>query len=115
MQHMSPFNVPNKIPIVFHSESNYDYHFIMKEFANESEGEFECLGEITEKYKTFFVPIEKKIRKVDYDGNENIITISYEIRFMDSVRFMASSLSNLVKYLTKRTHKINFERLSLFS
>ena len=28
------FIVPNKIPAVFHKESNYDYHFIMKELAN---------------------------------------------------------------------------------
>ena len=33
-----------------------------------------------EKYKTFYVPIEKEIRKVDKDGNEGInITIFYEI------------------------------------
>ena len=25
------FNVPNEIPAVFHSGSNYDYHFIIKE------------------------------------------------------------------------------------
>ena len=28
------FNVPNKIPVVLHNCSNYDYHFIMKELAN---------------------------------------------------------------------------------
>ena len=31
------FKVPNEIPVVFHSGSNYDYHFIMKELANELE------------------------------------------------------------------------------
>ena len=35
--------------IVLHNVSNYDYHFIIKELANESEGQFECLGETTEK------------------------------------------------------------------
>ena len=29
------YSVPKKIPIVFHNESNYDYHFIIKEFAKE--------------------------------------------------------------------------------
>ena len=32
------FNVPNEIPVVFHSSSNYEYHFIIKELANEFEG-----------------------------------------------------------------------------
>ena len=29
------FNVPNEILVVFHNGSNYDYHFIIKELANE--------------------------------------------------------------------------------
>ena len=52
-------------------------------------GQFEHLGEISEKYKTFSVPIEKEIRKVDKDGNEDK-TISYKIKFIDSARFMAN-------------------------
>ena len=38
----------------FQNESNYDYHFIMKELANEFGGQFECLWENTDKYKTIF-------------------------------------------------------------
>ena len=38
------FNVPSKIPVVFHNGSKCDYHFIIKELANESEGPFECIG-----------------------------------------------------------------------
>ena len=41
------FNVPNEIPVVFHNGSNYDYHFIRKELANEFEGKFECIGKNT--------------------------------------------------------------------
>ena len=59
------FNVPNEIPVVFHNGSNYDYHFIIKELANEFEGQFKCLEENTEKYKTFFVPMEKEVTKID--------------------------------------------------
>ena len=47
------FNVPNEIPVVFNNSSNYDYYFTIKELANAFEGKFECLGENTEKYKTF--------------------------------------------------------------
>ena len=60
----------------------------------------------TEKHKTLFVPIEKEVTKIDKDGNESLVTISYKIKFTDSARFMASSLSNLVGNLAKRIHKI---------
>ena len=53
------YNVPKKIPIVFHNGSTYDYHFIIKKLAEKFEGEFECLGENTEKYITFSVPLKK--------------------------------------------------------
>ena len=53
--------MPNEIPVISHNGSNYDYRFIIKELAQELEGEFECLGENTEKCKTFSVPIEKDI------------------------------------------------------
>ena len=53
--------IPKEIPVVFHNGSTYDYHFIIKELVKEFEGNFECLGENTEKYITFSIPIKKKI------------------------------------------------------
>ena len=47
------YKVPKEIPIVFHNGSTYDYHFIIKQVAEEFEGEFKCLGEHSEKYITF--------------------------------------------------------------
>ena len=44
------YKVPKKIPIVFHNDSTYDYHFITKQLAEDVKGKFECLGENTEKY-----------------------------------------------------------------
>ena len=41
----------NEIPVIFHNSANYEYHFIIKELANEFDGKFECLGENKEKYK----------------------------------------------------------------
>ena len=41
------FNVLNQIPVVFHNDSDYDYHFIIKELAKEFERKFECLEENT--------------------------------------------------------------------
>ena len=44
--------------------------------------------------------------KIDKDCNESAVTISYKIKFIDSARFMASSLSNLVDHLPKGIPKI---------
>ena len=66
---------------MFHNGSNYDYHFFIKELAKEFEGELESLQGNTEKYKTFSVPIEKEMTKIDSDGNECVVTISYKIKF----------------------------------
>ena len=72
------FKLPNEIPVVFHNASNYDYHFIIKDLANEFEGKLECLGENTEKYKTFSVQIEKEVTEIDEDGNKSVVIIYYK-------------------------------------
>ena len=89
---------------MFHNGSTYDYHFIIKELAEEFEGEFECLGGNTEKYITFSVPIKKEITKKDKNGNGKITKTSYRIKFIDSYRFMSTSLSNLVSNLSEGLH-----------
>ena len=64
------YKIPKEIPVVFHNGSKYGYHFIIKQSAREFKGNFECLGENTEKYFTFSVPIKKEqlllLRKVVY-------------------------------------------------
>ena len=67
------FNVPNEISAVFHKGSNYDYAFIIKELVNEFKGQFKCFQKSTEKHKTFFVPIEMEVIKVDKEGNESVL------------------------------------------
>ena len=89
---------------MFHNGSTYYYHFRIKELAEEFEGEFECLGENTEKYITFSVPIKKETTKKDKNGNDKITKISYKIKFIDSYRFMSTSLSNLVNNLSEDVH-----------
>ena len=91
------YKVPKEIAIVFHNGSTYDYHFIMKELVKEFDGNFECLGENTEKFITFSVPIKKKIE------NKNI-EITYKIKFIDSYRFMSMSLSKLIDNLSEGLH-----------
>ena len=96
----------NKLPIVFPNRWNYDYRFIIKELANEFGGQFECLGENTETYKAFSVPIEKDVTKIYEDGNESVVTISFKIKFIDSARFMAGPSSNLIDNLAEEIRKI---------
>ena len=91
-------NLRYKVPKeMFYKGSIHDYHFIIKELVKEFEGNFECLGENTEKYITFSVTIKKKIENKDLE-------ITYKIKFIDSYRFMASSLSELVDNLSEGIH-----------
>ena len=73
------YEIPKEISVVFRNGSIYDYHFIIKELAQEFEGEFECLGENTAKYTNFSLPIKKEITKIDRDGNDKIMKISSKI------------------------------------
>ena len=87
------YKVPKEIPIVFHNGSSYDCHFIMKQSAKEFKGQFEYLGENTEKYVTFSVPVKEEL--------DNRKTRTYQLKFIDSYRFMQSKLSDLVDNLSE--------------
>ena len=71
-----------EFPVVFYNGSTYDYHFIIKGLSKEFNGQFECLGENTEKYITFSVPFKK-----------------HKLEFVDSFTFISTSLSTLVNNL----------------
>ena len=89
------YKIPKEIPIIFRNGSTYDYHFIIKELVKGFEDNFECLGENTENYITFSVPIKKRIENKDME-------ITYKIIY--SFRFMATSLSKLVDNLIEGIH-----------
>ena len=103
----------NEILVFFQNGSNYNYHFIIKELANKFEEQLECLGENTENYKTFSLPIEKVTKMYKY-CNESVVPVSYKIKFINSARFLATLLSNLVDNLTERIHKIKCEDCDYF-
>ena len=90
--------VQREIPVIVHNGSKYDYHFIIKELAEEFKGQFECLGENAEKYITFSAPIKKE----DNDDNK---VITNKIKFIDSCKFMQSTLSDLVDNLSEINNK----------
>ena len=68
--------------------------FIIKKLAKEFEGEFEFLVQNTEKYMTFSVSLKKIMMMM------MIKKITYKLRFIDSYRFMSTSLANLVDNLS---------------
>ena len=81
----------------FHNGSTYDYHFMIKQLEIEFKGELECVGENSEKYINFSVPIKK---------HDNGKTITYRLKFIDSFRFMLTSLSSLVANLSEIQKKV---------
>ena len=103
------YKVVKEIPVVFHNGSAYDYHLniniiiiSIKYLAREFCDHLECLGENTEKYITFSVPIKKVINDENDDDEESKPKgITYKIKFIDSCRFMQDSLSNLVDNLSE--------------
>ena len=92
------YKAPKEIPIVFHNGSAYDYHFITEQLAKEFKRKIDCLGENTEKYITFSVPI-----KTELDNDKTIIY--NKLTFIVSFRFMSASLSSLVDNLSEINKK----------
>ena len=106
------YRIPSFIPVVLHNRSKYDDHIIIKELAEEFDSkDFDCIGENTEKYISFAIPIKVgfkdengdaiKKKKKNKKGEEYEINLTKtcKLRFIDSFRFMASSLSSLVDNL----------------
>ncbi|XP_071056904.1 uncharacterized protein [Onthophagus taurus] len=89
------YKLPMFIPVFFHNLSNYDAHMFVKSIALNKE-EVEVIAQNKEKYISF----SKKIvvgETTDNKGKKRKVFM--KIRFVDSFRFMASSLEKLVSYL----------------
>ena len=61
--------------------------------------------------KNFFRSDRKKSYK---EVNGNIITIACKINFLNSARFMKTSLSNLVNNLVERIHRLKLNVVIVF-
>ena len=66
---------------------------IITELTKEFEDQIESLEENTDKYITFSVPIKKEL--------DNGKTITYKLKFIDSFRFVLTSLSKHVDNLSE--------------
>ena len=63
-------------------------------------------GGDTEKYKTFTVPVEKEVTKINKNGEEITEDICYILQTIDSARFTGSSFSNFVNNLSEGNHTV---------
>ena len=66
------------------------------------------------KVQNLFCSNRKEITKVDKDGIESVVLLSYKINFFDSARFMPNSLSNLVDNLSEGIHKFKCKDCNCF-
>ena len=87
---------PRFIPVVFHNLSGYDSHLFIRNLGN-VEGNIDCIPNNEEKYISF----TKHINVGNYIDKKTGKTknINYKLRFIDSFKFMATSLDSLVKNL----------------
>ncbi|XP_037805798.1 uncharacterized protein LOC119599925 [Lucilia sericata] len=88
------YKLPSFIPVIFHNFSAYDCHLFVKELNNIDDGPINIIP----LNKELYISLSKTINS---DNGRNI-----EIRFLDSYRFMTSSLDNLVKNLTQDELKV---------
>ena len=88
---------PKFIPVIFHNLIGYDAHLFVKNLGV-SEGEINCIPLNEEKYISFAKKIIVDTYYDDDEGKEKYVT--RELRFIDSLRFMNSSLDNLVSNLS---------------
>ena len=107
---------PLILPVVFHNLQGYDAHLFIKQLSG-LKGDLNCIPSTEEKYISF----SKKIKVDEYKSRKTGETISlyFEIRFIDSFKFLQTSLANLVGNLqpddfhnTKKIFKKNVNLLT---
>ena len=107
---------PMILPVVFHNLQGYDAHLFIKQLSS-LKGELNCIPSTEEKYISF----SKKIKVDEYKSKRTgeMVSLNFEIRFIDSFKFLQTSLSNLVGNLqpddfhnTKEIFKDNVDLLT---
>ena len=107
---------PMILPVIFHNLQGYDAHLFIKQLSTIL-GELNCIPSTEEKYISF----SKKIKVDEYKSRRTgeMISLYFEIRFIDSFKFLQTSLANLVGNLqpddfhnTKEIFRENVELLT---
>ena len=107
---------PLILPVIFHNLQGYDAHLFIKQLAT-LPGDLNCIPSTEEKYISF----SKKIKVDEYRSKktDQMVSLYFEIRFIDSFKFLQTSLANLVSNLqpddfhnTKQVFKKNVDLLT---
>ena len=96
------YKIPSYIPVVFHNLSGYDAHLFIRELGAHT-SDMEVIVKNKEDYISFSikVPVDSYIYK---NGEEK--DKLFELRFIDSFKFMSSSLDSLTKNLVRGGKKL---------
>ena len=95
------YKIPSYIPVLFHNLAGYDAHLFIRELAKYTTG-MGVIAKNTEDYISFSIKVEVD-KYVDKEGNERAKEM--ELRFIDSIKFMSSSLDSLVNNLARGGHE----------
>ena len=107
---------PLILPVVFHNLQGYDAHLFIKQLFG-IQGELNCIPSTEEKYISF----SKKIKVDEYKSKRTgeMVSLNFEIRFIDSFKFLQTSLANLIGNLqpddfhnTKEIMKVHVDLLT---
>ena len=100
------YRIPDYIPVVFHNLAGYDAHLFIKELAKHTT-KTGVIAKNTENYISFSVKVVDKFIDKAQKSKE------IELRFIDSFKFISSSLDSLVNNLAKGGHEFwGFEKRS---
>ena len=96
------YKIPSYTPVVFHNLSGYDAHLFIRELGAHT-SEMGVIAKNKEDYISFSikVPLDSYIDKNGEEKNKLI-----ELRFIDSSKFMSSSLDSLTKNLVRGGKKL---------
>src|SRR5688572_8188977 len=92
------YEVPKFILVLFHNLSCYDSHLFVKKLRGDDNEQIKCIPCNEEKYISFSreVVVDKFVNKENKE-----VQVKRELRFIDSFRFMPSSLDALSRNLSK--------------
>ena len=104
------YRIPHYIPVVFHNLSGYDAHLLIRELADLVPGgaRMGVIAKNKEDYISFSikVAVDKYIDKNGVEKDKEI-----ELRFIDSFKFMSSSLDSLTTNLVRGGQRLfGFEK-----
>ena len=96
------YKIPSYIPVVFHNLAGYDAYLFIRELSKYTT-DMGVTAKNTEDYTSFLIKVVVDTY-IDTEGNKHEKKI--DLRFIDSIKFMSSSLDSLVNNLARGGHRV---------